>query len=405
MGIARPGDGSRPITGGIVPKPGGIDGKPGIATRPSTGLPSRPGISGGVGDRPSTLPARPGVGDRPGIVDRPGINDRPGIANRPSIDRPPVNIGDRTIQGNVANVNVNRWAQYNGRAVVTHPVWSRPAYWNKPWYANRPAWYWGRPWYGYHWTWHHGYWNYWRTPPAVWFGVGATIGWLSSPGYNVVYSNPYWVAPPVVIYNYAQPIPAPPPELAASAFPPAPDDAALEAGDRLPTGAPPPPEPDNDAKQANRLFDDARDLFKAGNYADAQGKVEMAIKKLPSDATLHEFRALTLFAQSKYKDAAAGLYAVLAAGPGWDWDTMKFLYGNDKLYTEQLRALEDFAKENPKAGYAHFLLAYQYLVLGNKDAAVKELQEVVRLQPDDKLSAGILKGLTSDSGAETKPKN
>jgi hypothetical protein len=32
---------------------------------------------------------------------------------------------------------------------------------------------------------------------------------------------------------------------------------------------------------------------------------EKAIKLLPSDATLHEFRALTLFAQKKYKDAAA----------------------------------------------------------------------------------------------------
>jgi hypothetical protein len=36
---------------------------------------------------------------------------------------------------------------------------------------------------------------------------------------------------------------------------------------------------------------------------------------LPSDATLHEFRGLTLFAQGNYKDAAATLYAVLAAGP------------------------------------------------------------------------------------------
>jgi hypothetical protein len=73
---------------------------------------------------------------------------------------------------------------------------------------------------------------------------------------------------------------------------------------------------------------------------------------------------------------------------------MKFLYGNEKAYTDHLRALEEFVKANPKAGYGHFLLAYQYLVLGNKDAAVKELQEVTKVQPEDKLSAGLVKVLT-----------
>jgi tetratricopeptide (TPR) repeat protein len=249
--------------------------------------------------------------------------------------------------------------------------------------------------------WHHGFWNYWRTPPVVWFAAGWTIGWLSSPGYVVVYNNPYWVEVPVPVYDYSRPIPVPDEQQAISAYPPAPDDAALEAGERLPTIPPPAPEPNDDAKRANRLFDDARDLFKEARYAEAQAMIEQAIKILPSDAALHEFRALTLFAQAKYQDAAAALYAVLAAGPGWDWDTMKFLYGNDKVYTEQLRSLEDFVKKNPKAAWGHFLLAYQYLVLGSKDSAIKELQEVVRLQPEDKLSAGILKGLNSDSDGAT----
>jgi tetratricopeptide (TPR) repeat protein len=403
-GISRPGGGTG---GGIVPKPG--DGA-GAITRPGSGLGDRPGISGGVGNRPSQLPAeRPGGivdrpsqlpthPDRPGIVDRPDIADRPGAGSRPGVDRPPVNVGDRTIAGNANNVNINRWASYSGRAAVAaHPVWSRPAYWNKRWYANRPAWYWGRAWYRYHWTWHHGYWNYWRTPPAVWFAAGMTIGWLSTPEYTVVYNNPYWVESPAPVYDYSQPIPAPDEVQLLYAYPPAPDDEALEAGERLPTTPPPAPEPNDEAKKANNLFGDARDLFKEGKYAEAQAKVDQAIKVLPSDATLHEFRSLTLFAQGKYKDAAAALYAVLAAGPGWDWETMKFLYGNDKVYTEQLRALEEFVKDNPKAAYGHLLLAYEYLVLGSKDPAIKELEEVVRLQPEDKLSAGILKGLKSDT--------
>ena len=133
------------------------------------------------------------------------------------------------------------------------------------------------------------------------------------------------------------------------------------------------------ATGASRLLGEGRDLFKAGKYADAQAKAEQAIAKLPSDAALHEFRALTLFAQGKYQDASAALYAVLAAGPGWNWETMRDLYGDPAEYTKQLRALEQFVKGKPDAGYGHFLLAYHYLVLGSKDAAVTELRQVTRI--------------------------
>jgi predicted negative regulator of RcsB-dependent stress response len=315
------------------------------------------------------------------------------------------------VLGDVNNINAGRWSQYNQfnqfnrNYAAINPIWGGAGYWNRPWYGNRPAWYWGRAWYGRHWLWHHGFWNYWSNPPGVWFGAGMAIGWLSSPGDSVVYSNPYYEAPPqtvesptTVVINYAQPIPAPAEDQVQAAYPPPVDPAALEAGEKLPTTPPPAPQPDDAAKKAEGLFADARDLFKAGKYPDAQAKVEQAIKELPSDATLHEFRALTLFAQGKYQDAAAGLYAVLAAGPGWDWETMKFLYGNENVYAGHLRALEEFVKANPKAGYGHFLLAYQYLVLGNKDSAVKELQEVTKVQPEDKLSAALVQALTKDAG-------
>ena len=66
--------------------------------------------------------------------------------------------------------------------------------------------------------------------------------------------------------------------------------------------------------------------------------MDHAIKLLPSDATMHEFRALVLFAEGKYHEAAEGIYAVLSMGPGWTWDTMMSLYPNEETYTRQLRA-------------------------------------------------------------------
>jgi cytochrome c-type biogenesis protein CcmH/NrfG len=134
-----------------------------------------------------------------------------------------------------------------------------------------------------------------------------------------------------------------------------------------------------------------------------QAIVEKAIDLLPSDATLHEFRALTLFAQGRFKDAAATLYAVPAAGPGWDWKTKRGLYPDEDAYTRQLRALEEHVRKEANSGEAQFVLAYRYLVLGTKDEAVKHLKEVVRVQPQDKLSAALLKALTTPETDAASP--
>ena len=163
---------------------------------------------------------------------------------------------------------------------------------------------------------------------------------------------------------------------------------------------PPKPEPAEDApkedpvvKEAMALLDKARSAFLKGDYPQAQELIEKGIKKVPGDATLHEFRALTLFAQKKYQEAIAAIYAVLAAGPGWDWETLKEFYPDVQTYTAQLRDLERFQRSNPDKGYASLLLAYHYLTLESLDAAAKQLQNAVKVEPKDQLSAQLLAAL------------
>jgi tetratricopeptide (TPR) repeat protein len=322
-----------------------------------------------------------------------------------------LNLGNRVVQNNINNVNVNQWNQYNQQVNVNRPWYAgRPGYANQPWYGNRPAWNWGRPWYNYHYGWHSGYWNYWQTRPAFWVAGGAAAASLLSPGDTFAYSNPYYEAPAdtnVVVQlglDYSVAIPAPTGAQSLIAHPPPPDAEVLDAGEALPTTEPPQPDTkDETVAKANKEFDAARDAFKGGDFARAQALAEKGIELLPSDATLHEFRALTLFAQGRYKDAAATLYAVLAAGPGWGWETMRGLYPDEDTYTRQLRALEEQVRKEPNAAEARFVLAYQYLVLGTKDAAVKELKEVVRVRPEDKLSAALLKALTTPEPAADSP--
>src|SRR4029077_21041038 len=102
---------------------------------------------------------------------------------------------------------------------------------------------------------------------------------------------------------------------------------------------------------AGKMFDQARESFKDGKYDKAVEQVNAAIEKRPTDATLHEFKALCLFAQGKFKEAAPVLYAVLAAGPGWDSDTMNNLYPDEDTYQNQFKALKDFVAKEPDSGY------------------------------------------------------
>jgi hypothetical protein len=211
----------------------------------------------------------------------------------------------------------------------------------------------------------YGYWG----RPLGWgfggWGLGTTV---YSSGYYVYY-NPYYVVGtyPVV---YAQPIPV------AIQAPPGTPAANFTASDTDTPAAP----PDNIA------FDMARQSFKRGDYAAALRDVDNALRKSSSDAVMHEFRALTLFALRDYRQSAAVVHSVLSVGPGWDYTTMTSLYSDPFTYTEQLRNLEEYAHSHPRAADAHFLLGYHDMIGSRNDDAAAELKQVVQLMPSDRLA-------------------
>lgn len=352
---------------------GGVGGVGGIGNRP--GIDNRPGGVGGVG----------GIGNRPGIDNRPGGVG--GIGNRPGIDNRPGGVGGIGNTINRGDVNVGGIRQNNLAGAGVDPGYGvRP-----PAYNNWRGAYWG-----YHQGWANGYWHgYHDGNYSGWgwgrFAAGAAVGvtaWaLGSSFYNWDYSsyaNPYYaeaaMAQPIVIeqtvaggepqvvtvpaysYDYSQPIDT--------------------------QSAPPAAEV---ANPAVAKFDAAREAFRSGDYAGALRLADEALKVLPNDATLHEFRALVLFAVGKYDLAAGTLYAVLAVGPGWDWTTMIGLYPSVDVYTAQLRKLESFISANPSSTAGRFVLAYHYLTQGHIDAAVAQLKQVVALAPQDTLSAQLIK--------------
>jgi tetratricopeptide (TPR) repeat protein len=124
--------------------------------------------------------------------------------------------------------------------------------------------------------------------------------------------------------------------------------------------------------------------------------IDAALRLMPKDRKAQEFRALCHFAQKRYAQAAADLYDVLAAGPGWDWATLIGLYGRKKSYETHLRNLEDHVRGNEKDAAARFVLAYHYLTAGHSAAARRRLDEVIRLKPEDEVAKSLLRMISGD---------
>jgi len=142
--------------------------------------------------------------------------------------------------------------------------------------------------------------------------------------------------------------------------------------------------------------DRSRAAFKQGDYVTAATAVDEALGYTPGDVTLHEYRALILFALGKYADATGVLNAVLASGPGWGWDTMVAFYNESATYSSHLRKLEAYVKGKPDGPEGRFLLGYHYMVCGFMDKAYEQFDLTAKLQPADSI-ARQLRDLTKSS--------
>jgi tetratricopeptide (TPR) repeat protein len=409
--------------------PGGIGG----GNRPGPGMPggigggNRPGIGGpggiGGGNRPGI-----GGGNLPGAGNRPGIgsgnigsgNTNIGSGNT-NINRP--NFGGNTVNNNyfgnrgggggwgggnwglggntVNNVNINNTNINNH---VVNNGWGGGG-----WRGGFPGGAAAAPFYG---NWYRGGWGNsgsflagFGTGALTTFGLSAFRGWggfggaypaygygsmgmynyfpswgvsnfgswglgsVANTWINGGYANPYYAnvvaaqpAQTTIVYDYSRPI-----NVTAAA----PDQSV--------------------ADNTEQIFAAARDSFKAGDYQHALDLADQVLKQTPDVAVVHEFRGLCLFALQRYDEAAAVQYAVLTAGPGWNWTTLVGLYPDVDTYTNQLRALEAYGRSNPNSSSAQFVLAYLYLVQGDNDAAGVQFQRVSELVPGDKLSASFAK--------------
>ncbi|MFY7893316.1 MAG: tetratricopeptide repeat protein, partial [Pirellula sp.] len=322
-------------------------------------------------------------------------------------NRPNWNNGNTNVNINNNNFN-NNW--YNNN--YNRPAWDRPGYnnnwgnnnWGNNW-GYRPNYNWNNGWHDncvhphYH-GWYNGCWSgYWGSSwysPIVWGGIGWGLGSITNSYFNTgyaAYSNPYYVAPAVgtttvassVPYDYSQPV-------VVNNYITAESQGSTASSTSSPTtNANPTSNANIEASFGD--FDKGLSSFKEGNYQAALNSFNTALSKNSGDPVVHEVRALSLFALGDYTSAAVALNSLLAAAPGMDWTTVSSLYGNSDDYTAQLRKLEEYCKANPKNPASAFVLAYHYLVIGQKESAIRALKVVVENQPKDVTAKRMLEAL------------
>jgi len=223
----------------------------------------------------------------------------------------------------------------------------------------------------------YGYYGY---RPFGWGLAGWGLGSLLYNSGYLGYSNPYYGAGYGGYssgYTYAQPIP-------------------VTYNDAYAV------QPQSGATSADDILNSAVAAFKQNDYDTALSLANQGIQQYPSDSVMHEFRALVLFAKGDYKQAAATIHSVLAVGPGWDWTTLSGLYNDVAVYTTQLRALEAAVRQTPNDGAGRFLLAYHYMSDGYPDSAVKQLQQVVQLVPNDKVANDLLRMMSAPASQSSQ---
>ena len=174
-----------------------------------------------------------------------------------------------------------------------------------------------------------------------------------------------------------------------------PSSDSVLADDLQPDYSPPPvPEPvpavapaEDSTPRGVAFARQAEQDFLAGWYAAAERDLKLALVDDPRNARLTVLLAQGFFQQGKYVEAAGAVQQALGSVPECRWDAvacgMVRLYRKPQDYTDALRALEKERDSKPDEPALRLLLGYQYTFLGHAREAVRELDVLRKLAPDD----------------------
>ena len=366
--------------------------KPTEPPRGSATIASRPAATGAT--KPATRPA-------PTITDR----FRPADTVRPNLTTTRPNSGTTATMTSGAIVRSNTTPHLNPRSTASgtvhsprgaghgsvhvydpycdpHPyahAWSHshchlhcgsgPFYWSfSLWYP----WYWG-----YSSLWHNCYHDWWWYGSSSYGSCGTSYWWYPSS----VYCPTYLYVPSSVVY-------------VDSAAPAAP---AVAAPAEAPAGG------DGKAPLPRTLAEKYLELgdfyFRAGQFEEAADAYARARTYAPNDAGVHFVLADAAFANDDYHFAAFLIKEALRLDPALA--SAKFdkrtLYGEPKLFDEQMARLERYLEEKPYDAMAHLVRGYNLLFSDRIVTAIVAFRRVLEIAPGDVAARAFLDALEEPS--------
>jgi len=306
--------------------------------------------------------------------------------------------------------NHGNWNNWKGSRGWNNSHHFNRNYWNGNWSNYRRNSYWfgfGSP-FGNSWNrWGHGYRRPWYGYSySPWFGYGLGYGlWgFGYGGYGGYgYGYPYYSYSPVYSYSttyypaYATDTTAPAYVTDPTAVAAADDDAALAAAQQDPNAA------------ANSDGTDYASMgeidFKGGRYQEAVRDWRHALVEDPGNPGLVLMMAQALFQTGQWEEAAGAVQYALRALPQDKWGAVvsnySQLYGNVSDYTTQMRALEKARNEKQDNPAIRFLLGYHYAFLGYPKEAVRELDAGMAAAPKDEVALKLRDMMAVKAGLPT----
>jgi len=157
-----------------------------------------------------------------------------------------------------------------------------------------------------------------------------------------------------------------------------------------PTPAPARSAADLAKDRAKQLGATAKQQFRNRQYTQAKKTLDEVVKLVPNDASGWQFRGIVSFSLGDFEGAAADIYDAMRLGNTWPRKSIDNLYGaNASDYDVQLSKLSESVTQKASM-QGHFLLAYHHIVNERFAAGKKELQNVLKLQPEEPLSKQLL---------------
>src|SRR5262249_22147206 len=224
--------------------------------------------------------------------------------------------------------------------------------------------------------------------------------------------DPYCVYPTPLTYLPASPAYAAAPDYAVVVDPADRSSAQVQIGSTPSADGPeiaPTPQPVASSSPASSSFArEGEEAFKARDYKGAVRSWRHALVDDPQNGTLVMMLAQALFGVGQYDEAAGATQQGMFLLPQEQWGVVVSnyteLYEDTQDYVDQLKALEKTVKEKPKDPALRFLVGFHYGYLSYPVEAVRELDELLKLAPQDQLGRK-LRDLMDEKAKKNPPQS